>query len=355
VALQPKSVDHVQAAAIRTGIRPLTNYKPLADARLDQIARELASEFAAHPLREGLAISTADSSMRVLRRILNLAVGRRELASAPKTKTLPGEARRERVITPEEEVQYLAATAEPLASIATVLADTGMRPEECFRLSWENATWVNGRNGALLATRGKTAAARGAIPMTPRVRLVLEARWDASGKRQEGYIWPAPTRSGHVEPSSVRRFRFGASSYNCCVHFTIALSARFSALVQEVGIGPARRRARAGGRSTGGRRAKIEVRRKMKFVESALAPQLHKPLSIPNLGRRITVLLKRHKAHVIQPTHQMHGRAGPRSYGQPGGAGVAHLELGGRAIRRCQNLAAGAGRDPTGHRSLRVW
>jgi len=41
--------------------------------------------------------------------------------------------------------------------------------------------------------------------MTPRVRTVLESRWEAAGKPQEGWIWPAGTRSGHVEPSSLRK------------------------------------------------------------------------------------------------------------------------------------------------------
>jgi integrase len=117
----------------------------------------------------------------VLRRILNLAVEWSALDSAPKIKILPGERRRERVIAPEEEARYLAAAPEPLASIATVLADTGMRPEECFRLGWEHVTWLNGRNGALLVTHGKTAAARRVIPTTPRVRAVLESRWSSAG------------------------------------------------------------------------------------------------------------------------------------------------------------------------------
>jgi len=95
--------------------------------------------------------------------------------------------------------------SEPLASIASILADTGMRPEECFRLRWDDLTWVNGRNGVLLVTRGKTASARRVIPMTPRVRLVLELRWEAAGKPEEGWVWPAGTRSGHVEPSSLRK------------------------------------------------------------------------------------------------------------------------------------------------------
>lgn len=189
----------------RTGIRALTNYKPLAGTPLDKNTSELASEFAANRLREGMQVATANNSLRVLRRILNLAVEWGVLESAPKIKTLPGERRRERVITLDEEARYLAAAPEPLASIATVLADTGMRPEECFRLRWESVTWVNGRHGALLVTHGKTAAARRVIPMTPRVRAVLESRWNEAGKPEEGWVWTAGTRSGHVEPSSLRK------------------------------------------------------------------------------------------------------------------------------------------------------
>jgi len=189
----------------RTGIRALTGYKPLADVPLAEVTSELASDFASHRLREGMQVSTANNSLRVLRRILNLAVEWGVLAKAPKIKVLPGERRRERVIAPEEEARYLAAAPKPLASIATVLADTGMRPEKCFRLRWEHVTWLNGRNGALLVTHGKTAAARRVIPMTPRVRTVLESRWNEAGKLEDGWVWPAGTRSGHVEPSSLRK------------------------------------------------------------------------------------------------------------------------------------------------------
>ena len=189
----------------RTGIRALANYRPLGDAHLDEITGELASGFAAHRLREGMEVSTANNSLRVLRRILNLAVEWGVLTAAPKVKVLSGERRRERVVTSEEEARYLAAAPEPLASVASTLADTGMRPEECFRLRWENITWLNGRNGALLVTRGKTAAARRVIPMTPRVRAVLESRWEAGEKPDEGWVWPAATRSGHIEPSTVRK------------------------------------------------------------------------------------------------------------------------------------------------------
>ena len=120
---------------------------------------------------------------------------------APKISVLPGERRRERVISPDEEARYLAAASEPLSSIATVLSDTGTRPEECFRLQWENATGQNGRNGVLLVTHGKTGMERSVLPMTPRVRAILESQSTRPvGQRKDEY-----TRSDHVEPSSVRK------------------------------------------------------------------------------------------------------------------------------------------------------
>lgn len=43
------------------------------------------------------------------------------------------------------------------------------------------------------------------IAMTPRVRSVLESRWGAAGKPDDRFVWPVQTRSGHVEPSTVRK------------------------------------------------------------------------------------------------------------------------------------------------------
>jgi len=189
----------------RVGLRAIRNYRSLASLRLDDITSERASEFAAYRQSQGLQVSTVNSSLRVLRRMLRLAVEWGELQSAPTIKRLPGERHREHVVSYDEEARYLGAGCELLASISTVLIDTGMRPEECYRLRWESITWVNGRNGTLLVTHGKTAAARRMLPMTPRVRAILENRWERTGKPLEGWIWPAPTLSGHVEPSSLKK------------------------------------------------------------------------------------------------------------------------------------------------------
>ena len=82
-----------------------------------------------------------------------------------------------------------------------MLADSGLRPDECFLLRWESITWMNGR----YCTQGKTSAARRVLPMTPRVRAILESRWKQAGEPLEGWIWKDPTRSGHVESSSLKK------------------------------------------------------------------------------------------------------------------------------------------------------
>ena len=189
----------------RTAMRAILKYKPLASAPLDKITSERISEFAAHRQALNMQIASVNNTLRGLRRMLRLAVEWGALEVTPQVKKLPGERHRERVVSGAEEARYLAAAPEPLASIAAVLVDTGLRPEECFRLCWESIAWVNGRHGTLQVTHGKTAAARRLLPMTPRVRAILESRWERADKPVEGWVWPAPTRSRHIEPSSLRK------------------------------------------------------------------------------------------------------------------------------------------------------
>ena len=40
--------------------------------------------------------------------------------------------------------------------------------------------------------------------MTLRVRRILEERWEAAGRLDYGWVWPALTKSGHIETSSLR-------------------------------------------------------------------------------------------------------------------------------------------------------
>lgn len=189
----------------RVGLMAIEAYSPLARLPLDAITSERISDFASHRQADGMKVATVNASLRILRRVLRIAAEWGEVERVPKVRMLSGEAHRERVITAEEEARYLAAANPLLSEVATVLVDTGLRPEECYRLVWDSITWVNGRNGTLLVTHGKTKAARRVLPMTPRVRHTLETRWEACGRPLEGYVWPAPTQSGHLEPSGLKK------------------------------------------------------------------------------------------------------------------------------------------------------
>jgi len=189
----------------RNGLRRLKAFTPLASLRLNEITSESIAGYVARRQSEDLAVSSINRELQVLRRVLNVAVEWGALESTIKVKLLSGETRRERVVTRDEERRYLAVASEPLSSIATMLVDSGLRPEECFRMRWENINFSTGKYGSLFVTHGKTAAARRLIPLTPRVRLILENRWEQANKPDDGWVWVAPTASGHVEPSTLKK------------------------------------------------------------------------------------------------------------------------------------------------------
>jgi integrase len=80
-----------------------------------------------------------------------------------------------------------------------------MSPEENARLRWEAVSWGVGQCGVLQVTHGKTAAARRILPLSPRVRGILERRWKIAEKPLEGWVWASGTASGHIEPSTIKK------------------------------------------------------------------------------------------------------------------------------------------------------
>jgi integrase len=186
------------------GVNSIKNSRTLGNLKLNEIGPELIAEFASERQREGLQISSVNSCLRALRRVLRLAVDWGTLDASPKVKFLAGERRRERVITSKEEALYLAASRPLLHDVSLVLFDTGMRPEECHCLRWENINWDGGRNGMLLIAKGKTKAARRVLPLSPRVREVLENRWKLAGEPCDGWVWPAETKDGHINHDSLK-------------------------------------------------------------------------------------------------------------------------------------------------------
>lgn len=189
----------------RTQLANISAYHPLVRRKLDTITSEHAADYAAYLQTKSWQPSSVNSSLRVLRRVFRMAAEWGVTPAAPKIKLLRDEHHRERIVMPEEEALYLAAASEQMADIATVLIDTGMRPEENARLRWESISWSDGRFGSLRGTHGKTAAARRMIPMSGRVRSLMERRWEIAGKPLEGWVWASKTASGHIEPSTMKK------------------------------------------------------------------------------------------------------------------------------------------------------
>ena len=233
-------------AYYENGTARLLEYPALADESLDTITTERISEYARRRQEAGMKIATVNRELQVLRRMFALAAewGKVERA-LPRVRMIPGEAHRDRILSFAEEESYLEASEriglnileayqqaldgiratqrgetpikprDPflLRDVMTILLDCGFRPEECFRLKWENI-----QGDLIEITHGKTVNARRRVPLSPRSASILQLR------RQEfpgEWVFPAPTRSGHIEPSSLQGQHAKACVLGKVAHFPL--------------------------------------------------------------------------------------------------------------------------------------
>jgi integrase len=208
----------------------LKGYSKLAGLPMDQITAEHIGGFVAHRQLSKVQVSTLNRDLATLRRGFHLAQEWGKVSTIlPRVRLLPGENHRERVLSGDEEAKYLeAATSlghehveayqralegiratqrgqqpkQPdaflLRDVAIILADCGLRPEECFRLKWME----NIRDGAIEIHTGKGRGSRRRIPISPRVRSILDMRRTGG---TSAWVFPAPTKSGHIESSSLKK------------------------------------------------------------------------------------------------------------------------------------------------------
>lgn len=180
------------------GAKSLLASDKLAGETLDTITSEKVAGYVDKRQEAGLQVASINRELQVLRRMLYIAQewGRVEKV-LPRVRMMPGERHRERVLTSDEEKRYLDGAEPLLHDVATLLLDCGLRPEECFRLKWENVV-----DGCIEIQYGKTDNARRRIPSSQRVAAVLEMRKTNSSSE---WVFPAATRSGHIEPASLKR------------------------------------------------------------------------------------------------------------------------------------------------------
>jgi integrase len=107
---------------------------------------------------------------------------------------LPEQNDQTRVLTFEEQARYLAVATPTLGDVATLMLETGMRPEEVYRIQPEN---VNLAGGFLSNPYGKTKAARRRVPLTTAARSVLNRR---KHEVETSFLFPCETDPARPVP-----------------------------------------------------------------------------------------------------------------------------------------------------------
>jgi integrase len=113
--------------------------------------------------------SYGNQTLRTLRRLLGKAVEWNVLTLAPKIKLLK-ELGREQTIDPEAEAKLLGVAEQAMKGVLILIQDTGMRPEEVFRVRIENINWIR---RLILNPYCKTRASRQQVPISARMFEVL--------------------------------------------------------------------------------------------------------------------------------------------------------------------------------------
>lgn len=170
---------------------------------LDDVTPSMVEDFKAARLREKrgnakdggtVAGATVNRALTTLKLLYNYAERSGYTVKNPTKRLafLPESSGRLRVIAFEEELAYLAKASQPLKDIAEIILDTGLRPEEVFRIRLEDLDF--GRR-TIFNPFGKTRAARRSVTMTEAVESLLKIRVKKAQKRGSPYVFSSPTDS----------------------------------------------------------------------------------------------------------------------------------------------------------------
>jgi integrase len=154
--------------------------KTFGKKRLNEIAPDDIEKYKKARLKQGihggpLKPATVNADLACMRVMFSYFIALDVVSENPvsRVKFFPVDNEKTRVLSYEEERLYLTACQQPLYDIAVLMLETGMRPEELYRLRVEN---VNLAEGYIFNPRGKTKAARQKLPLTRRATDVLKGR-----------------------------------------------------------------------------------------------------------------------------------------------------------------------------------
>jgi len=154
-------------------------------ALLDAISSGHVEEFKVTRSEE-ISPAGVNRDLAVLRLMLNLAIRQEHIARNPVSgvKFLQEGPGVMRVVSHEEQQKYLAAANPLLCDVATLILETGMRPEEVYTICREN---VHLDRRYLFVPSGKTKFARRNVPLTEAATEVLKRRL---AKARGPYLFP---------------------------------------------------------------------------------------------------------------------------------------------------------------------
>jgi integrase len=165
--------------------------------------------------RRRLRPATTNRELACAKAVFNFAIKSGLPLQNPfsKIKFLDEQNEQTRVLTYTEQQKYLAEASQPLQDVAVLMLETGMRPEEVYRIEREN---IHLGEGYLFNPIGKTKAAKRKITLTTTAADVLRARLTSAKGR---YLFPHEkdadkpmlkvnnAHSGAVRRSNLRYFR----------------------------------------------------------------------------------------------------------------------------------------------------
>ena len=183
--------------------------KAFGRRRLSQISLLLVERYRVGRLAE-VSFSTVNRELSCLKGILNKAIDWEKLASFPIRKIeidVKSEPRRDRVLTPEEEVRLLAEASEHLRPMIVLALETGMRRGEVIKLRAEHVNLAE-RRITIPRENAKSKKPRG-IPLTLAVVDLLKPIVPTSGfvfnkangvhRRHIGYGFRAACERAKIE------------------------------------------------------------------------------------------------------------------------------------------------------------
>jgi integrase len=201
------------SSAERYHYSSLALLKFFGDKRLDKITSEEVERYKASratefktvrgknkkrtQTKQRLRPATINRELACLRAMFNHAIKSDMLLKNPISKTaakvLREDNQQTRVLTYDEQEKYLAKASPVLFDVATLMLETGMRPEEVYRIQPEN---VHLSESYLFNPYGKTKAAKRRIKLTATVKGIIGRRMkDAAGraaknKREGDFLFP---------------------------------------------------------------------------------------------------------------------------------------------------------------------